>query len=87
MGYDGEGIKLSLVQNGASIADLFCGNEHGNMGTQTVILQMQVGDKVWIRNADSAGKRVYGGELYTTFSGFKLKWKQPIYVNSIVSVN
>lgn len=62
-----------IVQNNATLARAFAHAEdtYNDQGAQTIIVEANAGDKIWIRiiHTDDLG---LGGNLYTTFSGYML---------------
>merc|ERR1712137_486059 len=74
---DGSGVMLhaDIVKNGNVVLGRMFAHAEGasyrDQGAQTVIVELQKGDRVWIRNWNSRDLGV-GGELYSTFSGYLL---------------
>ncbi|XP_021359604.1 cerebellin-2-like [Mizuhopecten yessoensis] len=61
-------MQLNIVKNGVDIGHLFSYSAL-DKGTRTVVLQLSVGDMVWVRNRDNNSPEIFGLG-YTTFSGF-----------------
>ena len=73
-------LTVDIVQNGKSLVDLFIdGSGHQNSAmTQTLILQLDKGDRVWVRNKTDGGK-LSGSSgqptgVFNTFSGYCLAY-------------
>jgi hypothetical protein len=73
-------LTVVIVQNGKSLVDLFIdGSGHQNSAmTQTLILQLDKGDRVWVRNKTDGGE-LSGSSgqppgVFNTFSGYCLAY-------------
>lgn len=76
MGDDGHGTTMlhaEIVKNGVVLARVFAhaNNEYRDQGAQTIIANVNRGDRIWIRAIDNNNLGL-GGEMYTTFSGYML---------------
>ena len=68
-----DNADVAIAHNGQDIAKLYT---HGNGGSwahssQSVVLQANQGDEVWVRNIDYINTSVYG-KKYSSFSGYLL---------------
>ncbi|XP_071147490.1 uncharacterized protein [Mytilus edulis] len=78
MSHSGEDMETEIVKNGQTLVRLYSGNgDTWGVGMQAVVVQMNVGDDVWVRVYDyplinSGNVRVFG-RLWSSFSGFLLQ--------------
>lgn len=76
MSNDGHGstmLHAEMVKNGVVMARVFAhaNSVYRDQGAQTVVVEANKGDTVWVRTVDNNDLGL-GGELYTTFSGYML---------------
>ncbi|CAG2212959.1 unnamed protein product [Mytilus edulis] len=77
MSHSGEDMETEIVKNGNTLVRLYSGSgDTWGVGMQAIVVQMNVGDDVWIRVMDNppindGNIRVYG-ERWSSFSGFLL---------------
>ncbi|VDI79697.1 glucuronosyltransferase [Mytilus galloprovincialis] len=78
MSHSGEDMETEIVKNGNTLVRLYSGNgDTWGVGMQAIVVQMNVGDDVWIRvmnnpPINNGNIRVYG-ERWSSFSGFLLQ--------------
>ncbi|XP_069108058.1 complement C1q-like protein 4 [Argopecten irradians] len=74
----GDQFETELVHNGRNImVNYAAGETYDNQATNSVVMRLDVGDKVWVRILENAGVnhgniRIYGGG-WTTFTGFRIQ--------------
>lgn len=66
-----------FMKNGISVSYMFVSGEEAGYDTtsQTIVLELQKGDDIFIRNIDAGA--AYHGSHYSTFSGFLLQQSYP----------
>ncbi|XP_033741445.1 uncharacterized protein LOC117328157 [Pecten maximus] len=78
MAFRNDEVETELVVNGNQVmVNYAAGNQRHNQGTNTVLLRLDIGDRVWVRinknpsiNTDGA-IRIYG-QSWSTFTGFMI---------------
>ena len=60
----------AIVHQGTVIAKLD-GAEGWEHSAQTVLIQAQAGDEIWVRNVGTSNENIYG-DYFSTFSGYLL---------------
>ncbi|OWF34487.1 Complement C1q tumor necrosis factor-related protein 6 [Mizuhopecten yessoensis] len=71
-------FETELVHNGVNIMlNYAAGESHVNQATNSVVIRLNEGDKVWVRILENPGInngniRIYGGG-WTTFTGFRIQ--------------
>ena len=66
-------LHAEMVKNGVVMARVFAHatSVYRDQGAQTIIVQVDKGDEIWVKGIDNNNLGL-GGELYTTFSGYML---------------
>ena len=68
MSKSGTSVHVNIVKNGAPIAWNFADFEGWESGSTTVIVELEAGDSVWVRDEDTGNR--YLEHFYNNFSGF-----------------
>lgn len=61
----------AIVHEGTIVARLFGTHSEWDQTAQTVLIQAQAGDEIWVKNIILSNENIHG-ELYSTFSGYLL---------------
>ncbi|XP_071164762.1 complement C1q-like protein 4 [Mytilus edulis] len=72
---EGHTLPMEIVRNGIQLAAMFLDNDDYNMASQTVLVVLQQGDRLWVRrfrDSGSANLDATPTQLYNTFSGVLL---------------
>ncbi|KAH3714758.1 hypothetical protein DPMN_057457 [Dreissena polymorpha] len=69
-------VDAEMVHNGNGVTHIYCHGDGGShdQGSQTVVIKMNAGDEVAVRNFAITDNSIWGG-LYSSFSGY-LVWLQ-----------
>ncbi|KAH3845270.1 collagen alpha-1(X) chain-like [Dreissena polymorpha] len=68
----GQSMHAGIMLSGRTIAKVHATGGVWDEGSQTVIVPVREGEKVWVQNQDYTNQHVYG-DLYSSFSGVLLK--------------
>ncbi|XP_033764097.1 complement C1q tumor necrosis factor-related protein 4-like [Pecten maximus] len=70
----GKDINTQLVKNGGMISAIYAGGQSGTYdhGGNTAIIELAVGDKVWVRVLSDTDQAAILDFVYSSFSGFLL---------------
>ncbi|KAL4228034.1 Complement C1q tumor necrosis factor-related protein 6 [Mactra antiquata] len=71
MSQSGKHLESEICLNGASLVYMYSFDTYYEQGTNSVILVLKTGDRVWVRHTNTPGSTAYGGH-WSTFSGFML---------------
>lgn len=66
-------IHVQIVKNGATIASTYAENGGWDMGSVQAIVELDVGDRVWVRHHEFNAIQTIHGSLWSTFSGALIK--------------
>ena len=69
-------VLAEMVHNGNPVTNIYCHGDSGrhDQGSQTVVIKMNAGDEVAVRNFYHADDSIWGGQ-FSSFSGY-LIWLQ-----------
>jgi hypothetical protein len=71
MSHTNEVLETEIVKNGVRKVLMYSYDNVHEQGTNSVVLQLNIGDEVWVRHTSTVGTKVYGNG-WSTFSGFKI---------------
>ncbi|KAH3853730.1 cerebellin-1-like [Dreissena polymorpha] len=64
----GQPLHAVITHSGVPVARIYTGVDIFDSGSQTVIIQVNQGEEVWVRNFDINDENIYG-YLYSSFAG------------------
>ncbi|XP_045185331.2 heavy metal-binding protein HIP-like [Mercenaria mercenaria] len=67
----GQYLETQFALNGQGLVHMYCNDSAFEQGTNSIVLSLKPGDKVWVRHMGNEGSNVYGYN-WSTFSGFQI---------------
>ncbi|XP_060601158.1 complement C1q tumor necrosis factor-related protein 3-like [Ruditapes philippinarum] len=71
LSHTNELLQTEIVKNGIREVMIYSYDNDHEQGSNSVVLQLNIGDEVWVRHLGMVGTKVYGNG-WSTFSGFKI---------------
>jgi hypothetical protein len=71
MSHYGQYLETENGLNGNSLVYMYSQDTKQEQGTNSVVLALKGGDRVWVRHQGTEGSKVYGGH-WSSFSGFQI---------------
>ncbi|XP_060558943.1 complement C1q-like protein 3 [Ruditapes philippinarum] len=71
MSHSGQYLETEICLNGNSLVLMYSLDNSSEQGTNSVVLALKEGDRVWVRHHGTRGSNVYGGH-WSSFSGFQI---------------
>ncbi|KAL4228032.1 Complement C1q tumor necrosis factor-related protein 6 [Mactra antiquata] len=71
MSHSGEYLETEICMNGKSLVSMYSYDTHFEQGTNSVVLVLKTGDKVWVRHSNTQGSKAFGYH-WSAFSGFMI---------------
>ncbi|KAL4228033.1 positive regulation of adiponectin secretion [Mactra antiquata] len=71
MSHTGEYLETEICLNGVSLVHMYSYDTHFEQGTNSVVLVLKSGDKVWVRHYNTQGSKAYGYH-WSSFTGFMI---------------
>ncbi|KAL4228001.1 biological adhesion [Mactra antiquata] len=71
MSHKGEYLETEICLNGNTLVKMYSGDTYYEQGTNSVVLVLKTGDKVWVRHYGTVGTNAFGGH-WSSFSGFMI---------------
>jgi hypothetical protein len=71
LSHTGEALETEIVKNGVREVLMYSYDNAHEQGSNSVVLQLNTGDEVWVRHTITVGTIIYGNG-WSTFSGFKI---------------
>lgn len=71
MSHSGQYLETMISLNGKDLVYMYSKDTSFEQGTNSVVLNLKEGDRVWVRHNANEGSNVYGGH-WSSFSGFQI---------------